>query len=50
MKTFKKLTLSFMLAIFGLINLSMFSVVHATDNVYNEVLNQTTSKLPNVIK
>ena len=42
-----------MLAIFWLINLSVFSVAYATDNdnknIYNEVLDQTTSRLPGAI-
>ena len=42
MKTIKKFLLASMLTIFGLANLSMFSLTYAQD-VYNEVLNQTTS-------
>ena len=42
MKTIKKFLLASMLTIFELANLSMFSLTHAQD-VYNEVLNQTTS-------
>ena len=42
MKTIKKFLLASMLTIFGLTNLSMFSLTYAQD-VYNEVLNQTTS-------
>ena len=42
MKTIKKFLLASMLTIFGLANLSMFSLIYAQD-VYNEVLNQTTS-------
>lgn len=42
-----------MLAIFWLINLSVFSIAYATDNdnknIYNEVLDQTTSRLPGAI-
>lgn len=42
MKTIKKFLLASMLTIFGLTNLSIFSLTYAQD-VYNEVLNQTTS-------
>lgn len=42
MKTIKKFLLASMLTIFWLANLSMFSLTYAQD-VYNEVLNQTTS-------
>lgn len=42
MKTIKKFLLASILTIFWLANLSMFSLTYAQD-VYNEVLNQTTS-------
>ena len=42
MKTIKKFLLASMLTIFWLANLSIFSLTYAQD-VYNEVLNQTTS-------
>ena len=47
MKILKNLLLSSMLAIFGLVHLSVFSVTYAADdnktNIYDEVINQTIS-------